>query len=110
MVITPSFQVGDDSSILSIRSGLVKTPSNLRVGKNSQVAELVDANKVRSQLECRNTFMYPKMISYRFKSCPDYLNTGEYINWLDYVLWEHEVVGSSPASPTEKFFSINLGP
>ena len=25
---------------------------------------------------------------------------GEYINWLDYVLWEHEVVGSSPASPT----------
>ena len=35
---------------------------------------------------------------------------GEYINWLDYVLWEHEVVGSSPASPTEKFFSINLGP
>ncbi len=38
--------------------------------------------------------------SYRFKSCPDYLNTGEYINWLDYVLWEHEVVGSSPASPT----------
>ena len=32
----------------------------------------LDANKVRSQLECRNTFMYPKMISYRFESCPDY--------------------------------------
>ncbi len=32
----------------------------------------LDANKVRSQLECRNTFMYPKMISYRFESCPDH--------------------------------------
>jgi hypothetical protein len=26
-----------------------------------------------------------------------------YFNWLEFVLWEHEVAGSSPVIPTEKY-------
>jgi hypothetical protein len=55
---------------------------------------------------CQVTTPEKQLHHYRFESCPDYLNTGEYINWLDYVLWEHEVVGSSPASPTQLFHRL----
>ena len=57
-----------------------------------------DASQVYWKQENRNN--YSPQIS-------GWGHIGEYINWLDYVLWEHEVVGSSPASPTKKIFKIS---